>query len=81
VPRETAEKAIGGAQEALDQANKELGPKPTVEALRLVRLANDYLAKARESFSRGSYRSALLQAKVVERHVEHAVDVGRPGSG
>jgi len=81
VPRETAEKAIGGAQAALEQANKELGPKPTLEALRLVRLANEYLAKARQSFSRGSYRSALLQAKVVERHVEHAVDVGRPGSG
>jgi hypothetical protein len=81
VPRETAEKAIGGAQAALEQANKELGPKPTLEALRLVRLANEYLAKARQSFSRGSYRSALLQAKVVERHVEHAVDVGRPRSG
>ena len=81
VPRETAEKAIGGAQAAIEQANKELGPKPTLEALRLVALANEYLAKARQSFSRGSYRSALLQAKVVERHVEHAVDVGRPRSG
>jgi len=81
VPRETAEKAIGGAQAALDQANKELGPKPNAEALRLVRLAGDYLAKARQSFQRGSYRSALLQAKVVERHAEHAVDVGRPRSG
>ena len=81
VPRETAEKAIGGAELALEQANKELGPRPTLEAMRLVRLANEYLAKARQSFSRGSYRSALLQAKVVERHVEHAVDVGRPGSG
>jgi hypothetical protein len=81
VPRETAEKAIGGAQAALEQANKELGPKPTLEALRFVRLANEYLTKARQSFSRGSYRSALLQAKVVERHVEHAVDVGRPRSG
>ena len=81
VPRETAEKAIGGAQAALEQANKELGPKPSLEAVRLVRLAGDYLTKARQSFSRGSYRSALLQAKVVERHVEHAVDVGRPQSG
>jgi hypothetical protein len=80
VPRETAEKAIGGAQAALEQANRELGPKPGTEALRLVRLANEYLAKARQSFQRGSYRSALLQAKVVERHVEHAVDVGRPRS-
>ena len=74
VPRETAEKAIGGAQMALEQANRELGPKPSIEAVRLVRLANEYLAKARQSFSRGSYRSALLQAKVVERHVEHAVE-------
>jgi len=81
VPRETAEKAIGGAQAALEQANKELGPRPTPEAVRLVKLAGDYLNKARQSYSRGSYRSALLQAKVVERHVEHAVDVGRPGSG
>ena len=81
VPRETAEKAIGGAEQALEQANKELGPRPTLEAMRLVKLANEYLAKARQSFNRGSYRSALLQAKVVERHVEHAVDVGRPGSG
>lgn len=81
VPRETAEKAIGGAEAALEQANRELGPKPTIEAMRLVRLANEYLAKARQSFNHGSYRSALLQAKVVERHVEHAVDVGRPGSG
>jgi len=81
VPRETAEKAIGGAQAALEQASRELGPKPSLEAMRLVRLANEYLVKARQSFSRGSYRSALLQAKVVERHVEHAVDVGRPGSG
>jgi hypothetical protein len=81
VPRETAEKAIVGAQAALEQANKELGPKPNGEAVRLVRLANEYLAKARQSFQRGSYRSALLQAKVVERHAEHAVDVGRPRSG
>jgi hypothetical protein len=81
VPRETAEKAIGGAQAAIEQANRELGPKPTLEAQRLVRLANEYLEKARQSFSRGSYRSALLQAKVVERHVEHAVDVGRPRAG
>jgi hypothetical protein len=81
VPRETAEKAIGGAQMALEQANRELGPRPSIEAARLVKLANEYLAKARQSFSRGSYRSALLQAKVVERHVEHAVDVGRPRSG
>ena len=81
VPRETAEKAIGGAQAALEQASKELGPRPSLEAARLVRLASEYLAKARQSFSRGSYRSALLQAKVVERHVEHAVDVGRPRSG
>jgi len=81
VPRETAEKAIGGAEAALEQANKELGTKPNAEAARLVRLANDYLAKARQSFQRGSYRSALLQAKVVERHAEHAVDVGRPRSG
>ena len=81
VPRETAEKAIGGAQAALEQASKELGPRPTPEAVRLVRLAGDYLNKARQSYSRGSYRSALLQAKVVEWHVEHAVDVGRPGSG
>ena len=81
VPRETAEKAIGGAQMALEQANRELGPRPSSEAARLVRLANEYLAKARQSFSRGSYRSALLQAKVVERHVEHAVDIGRPRSG
>ena len=81
VPRETAEKAIGGAQAALDQANRELGPKPSLEAARLVRLASEYLVKARQSFSRGSYRSALLQAKVVERHVEHAVDVGRPRTG
>jgi hypothetical protein len=81
VPRETAEKAIGGAQAALEQASRELGPRPSVEAQRLVRLAGEYLTKARQSFQRGSYRSALLQAKVVERHVEHAVDVGRPGSG
>ena len=81
VPREAAEKAIGGAQAALEQANRELGPKPSIEAVRLVRLANEYLVKARQSFHRGSYRSALLQAKVVERHVEHAVDVGRPRSG
>ena len=80
VPREAAEKAIGGAQAALEQANRELGPKPNVEAGRLVKLASEYLVKARQSFSRGSYRSALLQAKVVERHVEHAVDVGRPRS-
>jgi hypothetical protein len=81
VPRETAEKAIGGAQAALEQANRELGPKPSMEAVRLVRLATEYLVKARQSFNRGSYRSALLQAKVVERHVEHAVNVGRPRSG
>jgi len=77
VPRDTAEKAIGGAQAALEQASKELGPKAGPEATRQVRLAGEYLTKARQSFSRGSYRSALLQAKVVERHVEHAVDAAR----
>ncbi|MBI4364472.1 MAG: hypothetical protein HY568_03495 [Candidatus Latescibacteria bacterium] len=78
VPRATAEKAMSGAQVAFQQTSKELGPKPNAEAARFVRLANDYLAKARESFSRKNYRSALLQAKVVERQLERAVDVGRP---
>lgn len=78
VPREAAEKAISGAQVALEQATKELGPRPSGEAARLVRLANSYLDKARDSFNKKSYRSALLQAKVVERHLERAVDVGRP---
>lgn len=81
VPRVTAEKAIGGAQAAFDQASKELGPKPNGEAGRFVRLASEYLSKARQSFSRGSYRSALLQAKVVERHLERAVDAGRSRPG
>lgn len=78
VPRATAEKAISGARIALEQASKELGPKPNAKATRLMRLANEYLGKARDSFNRKSYRSALLQAKVVERHIERAVDVGRP---
>jgi hypothetical protein len=77
VPREAAEKAIDGARAALDQASKELGQRPNGEVSRQVRLASEYLAKARQSYQRGSYRSALLQAKVVERHVEHAVDVAR----
>lgn len=78
VPRETAEKAINGAKAAMEQANKDLGPKPGAEAQRFVRLANAYLDKARYSYDRKSYRAALLQAKVVEQHLEKAVDAARP---
>jgi len=77
VPRETAEKAIIGAKAAMEQAGKDLGPKPGVEAQRFVKLANAYLDKARYSYDHKSYKDALLQAKVVEQHLEKAVDAAR----
>jgi hypothetical protein len=77
VSRETARKALRRAERALAQARKEIGPKPFVRAAQLERDAELQLARARSSFARNSYKDALLHSKLVERHLQRAMEARR----
>jgi hypothetical protein len=77
VPESAAQRAVRGAERVLDHATKEIRASQTPESGRLLRLGSTYLEKARASLARHDYRSALLQAKVVEQHVERAMDAAR----
>lgn len=77
VSRETARKALRRAERALAQTRKEIGPRPVVRAARLERDAELQLARARSSFARNSYKDALLHSKLVERHLQRAMEARR----
>ncbi|HEY7818306.1 MAG TPA: hypothetical protein VIG29_08810, partial [Vicinamibacteria bacterium] len=70
VSYETAERALKGAERALERAGKDLGPKPNAAALRLRKEAAAQLAKARSSFARKEYKDAVIHSKLVERNLD-----------
>ncbi|HEY6221520.1 MAG TPA: hypothetical protein VIX13_03190 [Candidatus Eisenbacteria bacterium] len=77
VSPDTAQKALQGAEKALEQASKELGKKPNASALHLQREALDQLTKARSAFARKEYRDAVIHSRLVERNLENAVAAQR----
>jgi hypothetical protein len=77
VSRETARKALRRAERSMVQTRKEIGPKPVWRAAQLERDAQLQLARARSSFARNSYKDALLHSKLVERHLQRAMEARR----
>jgi hypothetical protein len=54
-----------------------MGPRPASRALRLERDAELQLARARDSFTRNAFRDTLLHSKLVERHLQRAMEANR----
>jgi hypothetical protein len=54
-----------------------MGPKPVALAAQLERDAQLQLGRARSSFTRNSYKDALLHSKLVERHLQRAMEARR----
>jgi hypothetical protein len=77
VSRETARKALRRAERVMSQSKREIGPKDSAQARELEREAEQQLARARSSFVKESYRDALLHAKLVERHLQRAMEARR----
>jgi len=77
VSPDTAQKALDGAEKALEQAKRELGKNPNASALRLQREAVGQLTKARSAFARREYRDAVIHSRLVERNLENAVAAQR----
>lgn len=77
VSEDTAKRALRRAERAFTQADEDLGRRPTAQARRLEQAARVQMEKARSSYNRGSYRDALLHAKLVERNLELAIDAER----
>ena len=77
VSRETAGKALRRAERVIAQTRQEMGPRSVSQALRLEREAELQLGRARASYARNSYRDALLHAKLVERHLQRAMEARR----
>ena len=77
VSRETARKALRRAERVMSQSKREIGPKDSGEARELEREAEQQLARARASFEKESYQDALLHAKLVERHLQRAMEARR----
>jgi hypothetical protein len=78
VSRETARRALRRAERVVAQSNREfIGPKGVPRALELEREAGQQLKRARVSFARSAYRDALLHAKLVERHMQRAMEARR----
>src|SRR5258705_9047937 len=74
VSRETARKALRRAERVTAQSKREIGPKDSPESRELEREAEQQLARARSSFEKESYQDALLHAKLVERHLQRAME-------
>ncbi|HTM01773.1 MAG TPA: hypothetical protein VL503_11710 [Candidatus Omnitrophota bacterium] len=77
VSRDTARRALRRAERVLVQTKKEMGSRPASRALRLERDAELQLARARDSFSRNAFRDTLLHSKLVERHLQRAMEANR----
>jgi len=77
VSRDTARQALRRAERVLAQTQKEIGPKASPRAHQLERDAELQLGRARVSFARAAYRDVLLHAKLVERHLQRAVEAKR----
>jgi hypothetical protein len=79
VPKETAERAVRRAERSIEISGRELGSKPNVRAARLSKDAQAQMSKAKAALSRGSYRSAVIYSKLVERSLEEAITAQRDG--
>jgi len=77
VSRDTARQALRRAERVMAQTRKEIGPKAVPLATRLEREAQLQLDRARDSFDRNAYRDVLLHSKLVERHLQRAMDARR----
>lgn len=77
VSRETARKALRRAERVVEQSGKESGLKASSRALRLEQEAREQLGRARLSFRKDAYRDVLLHAKLVERHIQRALEARR----
>ena len=77
VSKDVARKALRRAEQAMAQTQKEMRGRPSPGAQRLERDAALQLAKARSAYGRRSYRDALLHAKLVERHLQRAMEFHR----
>jgi hypothetical protein len=74
VTRETARRALRRAERVMAQTQKEMGPKAAPRAARLEKDAELQLDRARVSFERSAYRDVLLHSKLVERHLQRAME-------
>ena len=79
VPKETAERAVRRAERSIEISGRELGLKPNNRAARLSKDAQAQMSKAKWALSRGSYRSAVIYSKLVERSLEEALAAQRGG--
>jgi len=77
VSQETARKALRRAERVMSQSKREIGPKGSPQAMDLEREAEQQLSRARASFEKESYRDALLHSKLVERHLQRAMEARR----
>lgn len=77
VSKETASEALRRAERVVDQARKDSGMKASSRALRLEQEAREQLGRARLSFERNAYRDVLLHSKLVERHIQRAMEARR----
>ena len=76
VSRDTARRALKRAERVLAQSQKEM-TRAAPRAIRLERDAELQLGRARESFARNAYRDVLLHSKLVERHLQRAMEARR----
>lgn len=77
VSRDTARKALRRAERVMSRSKQENGLKDSAQARALEREAAQQLVRARSSFQKNSYRDALLHAKLVERHLQRALEARR----
>ena len=79
IPASTASRAVRRVEQAIDRVAKDLGAKPGDEAARWQRAASDHLSKAKQSYARKDYRSAVIYSKLAVRVLDQAVTAQRNG--
>ena len=77
VSRDTAKKALRRAERMMSQTKQEIGPKGSAQAIELEREAEQQLERAQSSYDKESYRDALIHSKLVERHLQRALEARR----
>lgn len=77
VSRDTARRALRRAERVMAQTKKDLNPKTAPQSLPWEREAQLQLDRARDSFGRQAYRDVLLHSKLVERHLQRAMEARR----
>lgn len=80
IPASTATKALQRVQRVMDRVVKDMGSKPGEEAARWQQEASEHIAKAKQSYARKDYRSAVIYAKLAVRILDQAVTAQRTGT-